>query len=238
MMVLLPSSRLMNAVSAVRSRFGLWLLLTLGLAVGYYALLMAALIVRFGALPNYATFYNWPASVWRIFRSTPSVSDVPPIIAQEYLLEIGYMNYDFGHGISEWALNILPYKVFLVLVLTALLAANIVLIRSKGSCSTVTRLKAGTASGLGAGFVAVTSATMSWVVCCATPTWIVGLSMLGLSVSASFWIEPIGPYLSVAGYLVLAATLLVLADPAPERLRVGGAAGRDRKISSAEGAHA
>jgi hypothetical protein len=228
----------MSAGHAVRSRFGLWLMLTVGLAIGYYALLMAALIVRFGALPNYVTFYNWPASVWKIFRSTPSFSDVPPIVAQEYLIEFGYMNYDFGHGISEWALNILPYKVFQVLVLTALLAANIVLLRSKRNCSTGKRLKMGAASGLGAGFVALTSATMSWVVCCATPSWIVGLSMLGLSVSASFWIEPAGPYLSAAGYLILAVTMLVIADPARADLPDGRTAGRDHKISSAKGVHA
>ncbi len=238
MMVLSPASRLMTTGSTVRSSFGLWLTLTVALAIGYYAMLMAALILRFGALPNYVTFYNWPANVWRIFRSTPSFSDVPPIVAQEYLLEIGYMNYDFGHGISEWALNILPYKVFLVLALTALLASNIVQLRSKRSCSTGKRLKAGAASGLGAGFVALTSATMSWVVCCATPSWIVGLSMLGLSVSASFLIEPIGPYLSVAGYLMLIVTMLALADPAPGRLPGGRTAGRDRKISSAKGVHA
>ncbi|MGX1500135.1 hypothetical protein ACSSV1_005200 [Labrenzia sp. MBR-25] len=237
-MVLAPASRLMTAGRAVRSRLDLWLMLSVGLAAGYYALLMAALIVRFGTLPNYITFYNWPASVWKIFRSTPSFSDVPPIVAQEYLIEIGYMNYDFGHGISEWALNILPYKVFQVLVLTALLAANIVLLRSRRNCSTGKRLKMGAASGLGAGFVALTSATMSWVVCCATPSWIVGLSMLGLSVSASFWIEPVGPYLSAAGYLILAVTMLVIADPAPEGLPDGRTTGRDHKISSAKGVHA
>ena len=238
MMALLPVLRLRTAVSTVRSRFGLWLTLTAVFAAGYYALLLAALIVRFGVLPNYVTFYNWPASVWKIYRSTPSFSDVPPIVAQEYLLEIGYMNYDFGHGISEWALNILPYKVFLVLVLTALLSANILLLRSRRSCSSGKRLQASAASGLGAGFVAFTSATMSWVVCCATPSWIVGLSMLGLSVPASFWIEPLGPYLSAAGYLMLAVTMLVLAEPVPGHPTDQQTAGRERKISSTKGVHA
>jgi hypothetical protein len=238
MMVLALGRRLLVAGACVRSRFGLWLALTAGFTVGYYALLMGALIVRFGALPNYATAYNWPANVWTIYRSTPSFSDVPPIVAEEYLLEFGYMNYDYGHGISEWALNILPYKVMLVMVLAGLLATSILLLKAKTNCPASTRLKAGTATGLGAGFVAVTSATMSWVVCCATPTWIVGLSMLGLSVSASFWVEPAGPYLTAGGYALLAATVLVLADPAPSKRHAETTTSQAVQSSSAKGVHA
>ena len=236
MMALALGSRLAVAAGTIRSRLGLWLALTAGFTVGYYLLLMAALIVRFGALPNYATAYNWPKNVWTIFRSTPSFSDVPPIVAEEYLLEFGYMNYDYGHGISEWALNILPYKVMLVAVLAGLLAVNILLLRAKSACSTATRLRAGTATGVGAGFVALTSATMSWVVCCATPSWIVGLSMLGLGVSASFWIEPIGPYLTMGGYGLLAATALALATP--PGTPATSARDQQDKISSAKGVHA
>lgn len=213
MMTLALSQRLTTVARVLRSRLALWLLLTAAFTVGYYLLLMVSLVVRFGNLPNYATAYNWPGSVWTIIRSTPSISDMPPIIAEEYLLEFGYMNYDYGLGISEWALNIIPFKVVLMLVLSGLLAANLLLLKSRSGCTAKTRLRAGAATGLGAGFVAVTSATMSWVVCCATPTWIVGLSMLGLGVSTAFWIEPIGPWLTGAGYGLLAVSLLVLAGP-------------------------
>lgn len=238
MMALALGSRLKTVGTTVGSNFGRWLLMTIGITVGYYCLLMAALIVKFGSLPNYVTAYNWPASVWRIIRSTPSFSDVPPIVAEEYLLEFGYMNYDYGHGISEWALNILPYKVLLMVILAGLLAANLLLIRRPKSCPAGTRLRAGAASGLGAGFVALTSATMSWVVCCATPSWIVGLSMLGLGTSTAFWIEPAGPWLRAAGYLLLAFSLMALAGPSgtpagkTQRSAVGGT------ISSRKGAHA
>lgn len=232
------SQRLATVTHVLRSRLKLWLLLTVVFTLGYYLLLMASLVIRFGNLPNYATAYNWPGSVWTIIRSTPSIRDMPPIIAQEYLLEFGYMNYDYGLGISEWALNIIPFKVLLMLVLSGLLAANLLLLKSKSGCAAGTRLRAGAATGLGAGFVAVTSATMSWVVCCATPTWIVGLSMLGLGVSTAFWIEPIGPWLTGAGYLLLAVSLLVLADP---QLQTGNASadGAFKKtISPGKGAHA
>lgn len=237
-MALALRSRLTTIGDVLHRRFSLWLILTLSFTVGYYLLLMASLILRFGNLPNYARVYNWPESVWTIVRSTPSIRDMPPIIAEEYLLEFGYMNYDYGLGISEWALNIIPYKVVLMLVLSGLLAANLLLLRTKTSCSTGSRLKAGAATGLGAGFVAVTSATMSWVVCCATPTWIVGLSMLGLGVSTAFWIEPIGPWLTAAGYLLLCFSLIALSKPSDTGDGQIVEPAPSPKISTRKGAHA
>lgn len=238
MMAVALGSRLATVGSTLRAQAGLWLLMTVAFTVGYYLLLMASLIIRFGNLPNYAVAYDWPGSVMTIIRSTPSIRDMPPIIAEEYLLEFGYMNYDYGLGISEWALNIIPYKVFLMLILSGLLAANLLLLRSRKSCSSGTRLRAGTATGLGAGFVAVTSATMSWVVCCATPTWIVGLSMLGLGVSTAFWIEPLGPWLMAGGYLLLVAGMLAMADPSDTAKNAEPGTAGAREISSRKGAHA
>ena len=238
MMTLALTTRFQTVGTTVGSNFGRWLFLTVGITVGYYLLLMAALVVKFGSLPNYVTAYNWPASVWTIIRSTPSFSDVPPIVAEEYLLEFGYMNYDYGHGISEWALNILPYKVILMVILAGLLAANLLLLRQPNSCAAGTKLRAGAASGLGTGFVALTSATMSWVVCCATPTWIVGLSMLGLGTSTAFWIEPAGPWLSAAGYLLLAISALVLAGPSETRTAASKTPAGGCKTLSRKGAHA
>lgn len=237
-MALALGSRLATVLGTIRPRIGLWGALTLAFTVGYYLLLMASLVLRFGTLPNYATLYNWPGSVWTIIRSTPSVRDMLPIIAEEYLLEFGYMNYDYGLGISEWALNIIPFKVFLMLILSGLLAANLLLLRTKSSCSSRARLRAGAATGLGAGFVAITSATMSWVVCCATPTWIVGLSMLGLGVSTAFWIEPLGPWLTSTGYLLLVVSLMFLAKPFVAGSAPASEGVSTPEISSREGAHA
>ena len=234
-----PLARWLKTVfRTIRARIGLWLTLTAAFTLGYYLLLMASLVLRFGNLPNYATAYNWPGNVWTIIRSTPSLRDMPPIIAEEYLLEFGYMNYDYGLGISEWALNILPFKVMLMLVLSGLLSANLLLLRSKTACSSGTRLRSGAATGLGAGFVAVTSATMSWVVCCATPTWIVGLSMLGLGVSTAFYFEPLGPWLTSAGYLLLAVSMLTLAAPDAEPETSDLKSVQSPDIPGREGAHA
>jgi hypothetical protein len=66
-------------------------------------------------------------------------------------------------------------------------------------------------TGAGAGLVALTGATMPWVVCCASPSWIVGLTMLGMSVATADWLEPVGVWLNVAGFALLAATAFLMA---------------------------
>ncbi|WP_417672025.1 hypothetical protein [Roseibium sp.] len=213
-------SRFGTVTGVLRAHGRLWLAMTVGLTIGYFALQMVSLIIRFGAFPNYAIAYNWPEAVWTIIVSTPSVSDMLPIIAEEWLFEFGYMNYDFGNGISEWALSVIPSNIIVVLTFSGLIAANLVLLRSQKSCGTASRLKVGGATGVGAGLVALTSATMSWVVCCATPTWVVGLSMLGMGASTALWLEPIGPWLTFAGFSLLLASIFVAAGAARNSQRL------------------
>lgn len=198
--------------SSIRERFRLWLLITLCGLVFYYIFLMLSLIVRFGHFPNYVTFYDWFGNVATILASTPSFMDTLPIIAEEWIVEIGYMNYSFGNGISEWSLNLIPAKMFVVLLLSAFIALNVVLLlKQRNYCSANTMRSAGVATGLGGILVAMTNATMTWVVCCATPTWIVGLAMLGLGVSTSFLLEPFGTWLAFAGFFFLGLTTYFLA---------------------------
>ena len=67
------------------------------------------------------------------------------------------------------------------------------------------------AAGLGATLVSLASITMSWVVCCSTPTWVVGLAMMGLGVSTSLWLEPMGVVVSSLGFIFLVSALLISA---------------------------
>jgi len=211
--------RLANIRTVIASSPGIWWLITLLLPVIYYTMLMASLVIRFGNLPNYITFYDWGRNVMRILESTPSLNDSISIIKDEWLLEIGYMNYDFGTGISEWSLFIVPVKVIIVTVLGALVATNFLLLRSPRVCpkdisiqaSTLQTRASGTATGLGAALVATASVSLSWVVCCSTPTWVVGLSMLGLGASTALWLEPLGSWLNAAGFLILVSVCLILA---------------------------
>ena len=186
------------------------LLWGLATAVLFQVFMMIALIVRFQAVPNYVTFYNWIGNVAWIVQSTPSWGDMPAIIAEEWLIEIGFMNYDYGNGISEWSLNVVPSRMLVLFGLGAMIALCISLLRAD-TCSVQSGRSVRLGAGVGAFLVAMTNATMSWVVCCATPSWVVGLAMLGLGVSTSLALETMGPLLSISGFSILSALILYLA---------------------------
>ena len=112
-----------------------WLSLAVVFSVLYYLALMMALIVRFEGLPNYLNFHEWAFNIERIWLSTPSWFDSLVIMKDEWLLEIGSMNYDYGTGISEWSLFIAPAKVLGVLLLGILLSANYLLLRNGIECA-------------------------------------------------------------------------------------------------------
>lgn len=197
---------------AVTARKGLWLLFTLGFVIAYYVGLVLSVVIRFGDLPNYATLHDYANNVLGIIRSTPSVRDMVPIILNEWLLEVGYMNRDYGHGISEWSIEIIPAKFFIVLVVGALVATNVVLLRRfPRSCSNAIRCSGLAATGLGAALVGFTSVTMMWVVCCAAPSWAVGLALLGVGVSTAFGLQPFGTSITLAGFAVLLGATYLLA---------------------------
>lgn len=180
-------------------------------ALLFQALMMVALIVRFQDLPNYVTFYDWIGNVSWIIQSTPSWNDIARIIWEEWLIEIGYMNYDFGTGLSEWSLNVIPSRLIVLFVLGAMVSWCLALVKQE-SCEqpgAATTMRVTT--GLGAILIAMTNATMSWVVCCATPSWVVGLAMLGLGVSTSLALETMGPVLSGSGFFILATLIVYLA---------------------------
>ncbi|MEL6264849.1 MAG: hypothetical protein AAFR52_04235 [Pseudomonadota bacterium] len=193
-----------------RARWRMILAWGLALPLVYQVAMLIALVVRFGDLPNYIVFYDWPGNVWRIIEGTPAWSDIPPIVANEWLIEIGYMNYDFGLGISEWALAVVPWALAVLFVMGCLTGLCLAL-RSAGTCAPTVARSSGAATTLGAGLVLMTNATMSWVVCCATPSWVVGLAMLGLGVSTSLALESLGGWLSGAGFGLLLATTYAMA---------------------------
>ena len=194
----------------IRANWKRMLLTGILFALLFQVLMMAALIVRFQAFPNYVTGYDWIGNVVWIIQSTPSWRDSVGIIWEEWLIEIGYMNYDFGTGISEWSLNVIPSRVLVLTVLGALISLCLGLLR-RDSCAAGTSTTLRATTGLGTLLVAMTNATMSWVVCCATPSWVVGLAMLGLGVSTSLALETLGPVLSGTGFGLLFALILFLA---------------------------
>jgi hypothetical protein len=197
---------------------GPWLAIMLAFTVAFQMVQLALLIVRFGKFPNYLTVHDWPANVWRIIRSTPAIADMIPIILDEWLIEIGSMNYAFGHGIAEWSFVLLPAKLFVVLALAILFATDLILLRAvRKTCNLSTRLGTVTAAGAGTLLAGAASMTITWVVCCAAPTWVVGLAILGLSTTAALALQPIGGWLVLAGVAALGAPAIGLAAMLCER---------------------
>jgi hypothetical protein len=195
-----------------------WLAVVLAVVLAFQIVQLALLVVRFGKFPNYLTVHDWPANVWRIMRSTPALGDMIPIVLDEWLIEIGSMNYAFGHGIAEWSFVLMPAKLVVVLVLAILFATDVVLLRAaRKTCNLSTRLGTVTAAGAGTLLAGAASMTITWVVCCAAPTWVVGLAILGLSTTAALALQPIGGWLVLAGVAALAAPAIGLASMLCER---------------------
>lgn len=192
-----------------------WLAIASGFVTSYYAALVASVVIRFGELPNYVTLHNFVHNVVVIVRSTPSIRDMIPIVLDEWLLEVGYMNRDYGHGIAEWSVELVPSKLLIVIALGILVATNVLLLNRRSSCARPTLYTGATATGLGAALVGFTSITMMWVVCCASPTWAVGLALLGVGVSTAFGLQPFGADITLAGFgLLLAANYILAGDHA------------------------
>lgn len=191
-----------------------WWAVSLGFLGLYYLMMLIGVMLRFGSSPNYITTYNWVANVRMIVNSTPSWRDTWLIIKDEWVLEVGFINYDFGVGIAEWSLFLVPTKMLTVLALGALLATLHVVTRERGKGCSLGRVQSSRAAGgLGASFVALASISLSWVVCCSTPTWVVGLAMMGLGVSTSLWLEPLGFWLSFFGFILLLAANVIASGP-------------------------
>ncbi|MGL6159653.1 hypothetical protein [Microbulbifer sp.] len=201
-----------------RRNKALWLGISAGFTLLYYTVLLLAPMIKFQQWPNYVTTYNWLENTGRIIASTPSWADRLTIIKDEWLFEIGYMNHDFGIGISQWSLFVAPAKILEIMAFGAFLGVLFLIIRSIGevSCSKRHLWAAQATGGVGAGLVALTSISLSWVVCCATPSWVVGLAMMGLGVSTSLWLEPIGWWLHMAGFGLLLSALYVAAGYLPD----------------------
>lgn len=186
----------------------LWLAIAFAVVIVYYVLLVLAPIIRFGQLPNYINTYDWFSNVQLIVSSTPSWKDSLLIVKDEWVLELGYMNYDFGIGLSQWSVFIAPVKVLGIFSLGAMLATLYLLLTHRaGSCDRQAIWRSGVAGGVGASFIGLASVTLSWVVCCSTPTWVVGLAMMGLGVSTSLWLEPLGLWVNLSGFALLLAAI-------------------------------
>ncbi len=204
-----------SVLAAVKRQRVLILAFTAGFPLVFYALLMALLVMRFGHLPNYVTSYDWLVNVSRIIAGTGSISDMLRIGMDEWLLEIGFMNYSYGLGVSEWSLLIIPHKLAIMMGIGALIGFNFALMADQRPA--ISRLRqylrsarCGLMTSVGALCASLTGITLYWVICHSGPTWVVSLAILGIDLSTSRTLEPIGPMISFAGVATLVVSALLI----------------------------
>lgn len=217
-------ARSLGFARTLRAHRRAWWLITLMLPIAVQLAQLLLLCIRFGALPNYATLYDWPGNLVLIVWSVPSLRDILSIASDEWLLEIGHKAVIYGLSVTDWRLAILPAKLLVLLLVGALAATNWILLRDATSrACTVRRAVAGSLTASGTLCVSVSAVTISWIACCGVPSWVTGLSILGLDYSAALLLKPYGAVVAVAGCALLASGTLVLAyrGRGTRRARVG-----------------
>jgi hypothetical protein len=194
-----------------------WRLIIAAFAISFpivfYAALLATLVIQYGHLPNYVTTYDWIGNVLTIIHGTRSVLDMVPIILNEWLLEIGYMDYAYGHGIADWSLAIIPHKLIIMSLAGALIGINVALLLERQperslSLQCAQACRSGLLTSVGAFCSGLTSMTVFSVACCAAPSWAGSLTVLGVGTTLAFAIEPFGPIATLFGIVALAGSAL------------------------------
>jgi hypothetical protein len=192
-----------------RSEWRAWWAVTLGIPLGVYFAQLVLLCIRFEQLPNYCAWYDWPTNILRILRSTPSVLDVLRISSDEWLFEVGRKSIVYGLTVCEWRLAIEPAKLLFLVLVSGTAATNWVLSgRFRSACGA--RRAAGALTASGTAMTSLTAVTISWVACCGVPSWVTGLSILGLSYSSALLLQPYGMLLAVCGWACLLSGTVLL----------------------------
>ena len=132
----------------------------------------------------------------------------------EWLLEIGFMNYAYGRGVSEWSLLIIPHKVAIVMAIGALIGLNFALIADQAPATSFLRqqirsIRCGLMTSVGALGASLTCITLYWVICHSGPTWVVSLAILGVDLSTAFMTRAARAALSLAGAAILVLSALL-----------------------------
>lgn len=186
-------------VTEIKQHWKMFLSISVGFVFLYYGTLLLLTMARFGEIPNYVEFYDIFAIYKGIFDGTPALSDALMILKDEAWIETGYKNPDY-YGVATWSYMLIPPKMLLVLLLGMLIGVFSILTVSRSkSCETAGNKKMMAAAGVGSSLVCLTSATLTWVVCCATPSWVVALAMLGMSSSLALFLEPLGQVMMISG---------------------------------------
>ncbi len=184
-----------------------WLGVSAGFVVLYQAGLLLVTMARFRQVPNYVQLYDVVGSYRLIVHSTPAWSDIWPILLDEPWLEVGFKDPHY-YGVATWSYMLIPPKVFLVFLAGALLSTILLLAaRTREAACPPSPARAYAVAALGSTLVGLGSVTLTWVVCCATPSWVVALTMLGMSASLALWLGPFGAVFTGVGLLLLVVVI-------------------------------
>lgn len=168
--------------------------LAAGILLAYHLLLALVVLARFGAWPNYFQVHPLLENLGLVLGGTPSWLDAIRIALQEPWLEFGYANPDY-YGIAEWSYMILPSRLLLVALASLLLAWSL----GRARACPARAYSPAALNLAGASLVGLGCASLTWVVCCAYPSWIVLLAILGLDSALALKLEPWGLGLVLAG---------------------------------------
>ena len=171
----------------------------LAFPIVFYLLLLAILVVEYGHLPNYVTFYDWFANVRHIIASTKSVADMVPIILRRMA------DRNRIHQLRLWPRRRRVEPVDHSAQVRdpvaggcadrpqCRVAARPARCRGTWSQQFVQAGRFGILTSVGALCAGVTNATVFSVVHCATPSWVGSLAVLGFDSYDVFALEPFGP---------------------------------------------
>ncbi|MEX0731689.1 MAG: hypothetical protein WED00_01720 [Aquisalimonadaceae bacterium] len=211
----------------LQRRWASWLLGMVVFTLLYHLMLFAAVVLRFGEWPNYAVRYEVVRDIGLIVKGTPSLADAIVLLIRTPWLEAGYRNAEY-FGIAEWSFLVMPATLLQVMALGGLLTATWLLLKEPHR-----RLGTGvgTSAFTGATLTGITGATLTAVSCSTSPSWVVLLTLFGLSNGHALALETLGPWLRLTGLLLLAGSLLVTAVE-PRRARRQPAASQIQEIHS------
>ena len=181
-----------------------------GFVLGYHALLALMVILRFDGMPNYFTHYDVVQNLALIMDGTNHWGDRLALFYQEPWLEFGYKNPDY-YGIAEWSYMIMPSRLILVSFTALVLGLSVALWRDSRNRTGGQSLAV---SSGGALMLGLGTASLTWIVCCATPSWVVLLAMLGMGTNLALALEPLGTGLVVAGLALQILVVVYLARQA------------------------
>ena len=189
---------------ATRVRARRWTVAAAALAVFavYQALILGVLVAGLGGAPNYLRLYPAWDNARRIVRFTPSAADAAALIAREPLVEYGRRHPTFG--VAVWSYELTWSSLAFFLSFSALVGLYL------GIGGLAARWGALGSLG-GAGVVGLVGASVSSLTHCGLGSFGMLLAVAGISTGALEWFGRLEAVLVPAGYVLIAAAILVRA---------------------------